>query len=72
MREPDNRTCKCSHKAYDHLGAGRCDVGSKRCGCPQFRECPHAETEPWVTSSGTGKVCTTCNYVVEYPRKSVS
>lgn len=61
MAEPDRRVCECGHKAYDHLGAGRCDEGTHRCRCMSFRECPHAETVPWRGLT----LCTVCRNVLE-------
>jgi hypothetical protein len=28
--------CVCGHRKYDHLGAGRCNEGTRRCRCDQF------------------------------------
>ena len=36
--------CHCGHRLYDHLGPrGRCNEGTKQCGCSQFYE-PEGET----------------------------
>lgn len=63
MNGPDRTPCQCGHGKYDHLGAGRCDNGSKRCGCQLFRECFHPETERWRHR----RVCVVCGQVQDNP-----
>jgi hypothetical protein len=59
----DRTACVCGHTAFDHLGQGRCNEGSKRCRCPAFRACGHPAWKPWTTSGGTRWVCKVCDHV---------
>lgn len=62
--------CVCGHHDYDHLGVGRCDNGSKRCGCSLYRACDHPSLKPWHISRPephTRYVCAVCGHVQDIP-----
>lgn len=62
--------CVCGHHDYDHLGRGRCDNGSRRCGCGTFRLCEHPSLKPWLISypePHTRYVCAVCGHVQDAP-----